>query len=127
MKGYKITPQRQKIVEILGRAGCRLTAREIHQRLRKELPAVSIDTVYRNLHLLSAVGLTHHIQLASGAVYELTTDLSHHHHLYCVDCEKVVCIKYCPDLQGYSEQAGRYGFELVGHTFALQGRCSDCR
>lgn len=126
-KGYKLTSQRRKIIEVLRQAGRRLAAREIHQRIRAELPAVSMDTVYRNLHLLCDVGLVHQISLSSGSVYELDADLCHHHHLICVDCEKVVCIEYCPDLQGYSEQAGRQGFDLIGHTFALQGRCSDCR
>jgi len=126
-KGYKLTSQRQKIIEVLRRVGCRLTARDIHQRIRVELPAVSMDTVYRNLHLLCDLGLLHQILLPSGSVYELAADLWHHHHLICVDCEKVVCIEYCPDLQGYREQAGRQGFDLIGHTFALQGRCPACR
>lgn len=126
--GYKLTSQRQQILEELRRAGRRLTAREIHRSLRAELPAISMDTVYRNLHLLCKIGLLHHIPLPSGSVYELAADLCHHHHhLICVDCERVVCIAYCPDLQGYSEQAVREGFDLVGHIFALQGRCSACR
>lgn len=126
-KGYKLTPQRLKIIELLRRADRRLAVREIHRKICEELPAVSMDTVYRNLRLLCDVGLVHQIALPSGSVYELAAGLCHHHHLICVDCEKVVCIEYCPDLQGYNEQAVRQGFDLLGHTFALQGRCPDCR
>jgi len=126
-KGYKLTSQRQKIIEVLRQAEQRLTTREIHQAICQTLPGVSLDTVYRNLHLLCEVGLVHQILLPSGAVYELTGSLRHHHHLICVDCEKVVCIPYCPDLKVCSEQVERQGFDLLGHTFALHGRCPDCR
>lgn len=126
-KGYKLTSRRQKIIEVLRQAASRLPAREIHRRMRVELPAVSMDTVYRNLHLLCNIGLLQQIPLLSGSVYELAADICHHHHLICIDCETVVCIEYCPDLQGYGEQAGKQGFDLVGHIFALQGRCPDCR
>ena len=95
--------------------------------MREALPGISLDTVYRNLHLLGDVGLVHQIILPSGAVYEITGDLCHHHHLICVDCEKVVCIPCCPDLKDFSEQVDRQGYDLVGHTFALHGRCPECR
>lgn len=125
--GYKLTPQRRRIIEALRKAGRRLTAKEIHSILRAKEPRLSLDTVYRNLRLLGEIGAVHHIPLNSGAVYETAADLNHHHHLVCIDCEKVVCISYCPDLQGCSEQAYLAGFDLLGHSFELYGRCADCR
>jgi Fe2+ or Zn2+ uptake regulation protein len=95
--------------------------------MQEILPRLSLDTVYRNLRLLAGIGVLHQISLSSGAVFELIGDISdHHHHLICVDCEKVVCFSYCPDFREYGETARKEGFSLLGHSFELFGRCADC-
>lgn len=126
-KGYKLTSQRRSILEAINRLGQRASARDIHNILRRKNPAISLDTVYRNLRLLAEIGIVHQISLPSGAVFELTDDGRHHHHLICVDCEKVVCIPYCPESCAYIEQAADAGFDVLGHMFEVYGRCSDCR
>jgi Fe2+ or Zn2+ uptake regulation protein len=125
-KGYKLTTPRRKIIEVLYRLGQRASAREIHSALHQKGPAISLDTVYRNLRLLAEIGVVHQISLQSGAVFELANDGHHHHHLICIDCDKVVCIPYCPESCTYQKQAAEAGFEVLGHTFELYGRCSDC-
>lgn len=126
-KGYKLTAQRQAILTALRHLGERASAKEIHEELCKEKPAISLDTVYRNLRLLAGIGIVQQILLQSGAVFELTDDDHHHHHLVCVDCEKVVCIPYCPESCVYTEQARAAGFAVLGHLFEVYGRCIDCQ
>ncbi|MDW7651691.1 MAG: Fur family transcriptional regulator [Bacillota bacterium] len=106
-------------------AGRRLSACEIHNAQLKKQPRISLDTIYRNLRLLSERGLVSLISLQSGAVHELA--VQHHNHLVCVDCEKVVCIDYCPNFREYNEQANRQGFNVLGHSFEVYGRCAGCR
>lgn len=126
-KGYKLTPQRQSILDALESLGQRSSARDVHSVLKKKKPAVSLDTVYRNLRLLAEIGIVQQISLSSGAVYELTEEQHHHHHLICVDCEKVVCIPFCPDSCAYTVQAKDAGFEVLGHLFEVYGRCEICQ
>jgi Fe2+ or Zn2+ uptake regulation protein len=126
-KGYKLTSQRRKIIETLHRSGHRASARDIYHLLRQSKSAISLDTVYRNLRLLAEIGIVHQISLQSGAVFELTHDGRHHHHLICVDCEKVVCIPFCPESFTYTEQATDAGFDVLGHMFEVYGRCDDCQ
>ncbi|MDW7650979.1 MAG: Fur family transcriptional regulator [Bacillota bacterium] len=123
--GYKLTKQRRQMIEALRKAGCRASAREVHAFLRQRNPSVSLDTVYRNLRILTEIGVVHQISLQSGAVFELAEH--HHHHLICVDCEKVVCIPYCPESQKYTAHASSEGFEVLGHNFEVYGRCSSCQ
>ncbi|MCW3489197.1 Fur family transcriptional regulator [Dethiobacter alkaliphilus] len=125
-KGYKLTSQRRQIIEALRLTGRRASAREIYEALSKDNPHISMDTVYRNLRLLTEIGVVHQISLQSGAVFELD-DKRHHHHLVCVDCEEVVCIPYCPEAKSYNEFAGSAGFEVLGHVFEVYGRCAACR
>lgn len=126
-KGYKLTAQRQAILAGLRRLGQRASAKEIYEELSKEKPVISLDTVYRNLRLLAEIGIVQQIFLQSGAVFELTDGRHHHHHLVCVDCEKVACIPYCPESCAYTEQARVAGFAVLGHLFEVYGRCADCQ
>jgi len=124
-KGYKLTPQRRLIIELVNRSDRRLNASEIHAYIEKKHPRISLDTVYRNLRLLAELGIVHQIPLQSGMVYE--SAVTHHHHLVCVDCGKVACLHYCPDYYAYSKQAETQGFEVLGHKFEVQGRCPSCK
>jgi Fe2+ or Zn2+ uptake regulation protein len=126
-KGFKLTVQRRRIIETLRQLGGRVSARDIHQALRKKNPSLSLDTVYRNLRLLTEIGLVHQISLQSGAVFELADDRRHHHHLVCIDCEKVACIEYCPEFPAYSDHAASEGFTVLGHIFEVYGRCTECQ
>ncbi len=126
-KGLKLTVQRRKIIETLHQLDGRMSARDIYQELQKKNPNLSLDTVYRNLRLLTEIGLVHHIPLPSGAVFELSDDGQHHHHLVCINCDKVSCIAYCPDLSGFSSYADSEGFKVLGHIFEVYGQCSECR
>jgi Fur family transcriptional regulator, zinc uptake regulator len=126
-KGYKLTRPRRKILETMMQMGERASARQIYEKLRPLDPSLSLDTVYRNLRLLTEIGVVHQISLQSGAVFELAEGERHHHHLICIDCEKVVCIPYCPESHTYHNQAAQAGFQVLGHTFEVYGRCSDCR
>jgi len=126
-KGYKLTQQRQQIMDVLLQGKTRLTAQEIFRQLKERNLSVSLDTVYRNLRLLTAIGIVQQISLQSGAVYELVQE-EHHHHLVCVDCEKIVCISSCPAMQAYLKDADdATGFDILGHNLELYGRCDDCR
>jgi len=126
-KGYKLTAQRQAILTGLRRLGQRASAREIYEELCKDKQGISLDTVYRNLRILAEIGLVQQIFLQSGALFELTDNRYHHHHLVCVDCEKVVCIPYCPESCLYTKQAQAAGFEVLGHLFEVYGRCAGCQ
>lgn len=126
-KGFKLTVQRRTIIDTLRQLGGRVSARDIHQTMRKKGTSLSLDTVYRNLRLLTEIGLIHQISLQSGAVFELADDKQHHHHLVCIDCEKVVCIEYCPDFPAYSDHAASEGFTVLGHIFEVYGRCTECQ
>lgn len=125
-KGYKLTSQRRQILEALHRMGRRASVREIYGMLCGQKPSISMDTIYRNLRLLTEIGAVHQISLHSGSVYELADESRHHHHLVCVDCESVVCIPFCPESHVYEKQAEDAGFRVLGHIFEVYGRCSAC-
>ena len=83
--GIKLTPQRLEIFREIARTGDHPDAEGIHKGVRKSMPMVSLDTVYRTLWLLKDLGLiktlgTHHDRARFDA------NLEHHHHFVCSKC-----------------------------------------
>lgn len=125
-RGLRATSQRIAILEALGSAGRALTAREVHERVRAAYPTVSLDTVYRTLSALAAVGLVGQINLQNreAARFELQGD-AHHHHAVCLGCGQCYCLPSCPAGMDQVER-GVQGFRVVGHAFEVYGYCAAC-
>lgn len=124
-RGYRLTPQRQMVLEAVGELG-HATPEEIALSVRTTAPAVNISTVYRTLELLEELALVRHTHLGHGApTYSIARD-DDHVHLVCRDCGSVEEVEAAliEDLVG--ELATKRGFAVdVGH-FAVFGRCSGC-
>jgi Fur family ferric uptake transcriptional regulator len=125
-RGYRITPQREMIVEALAHAGGHVTAEEIYDRVRDRTSVVNIATVYRTLDLLVAVGLASRVDLWDGRVVYTTLQHGPHVHLVCRNCGEV----YNADFQLFEplgEQIrSRYPFIPDLHHLSLLGLCLDC-
>lgn len=125
--GYKITPQRRAIIEILLQAARPLTVAEISQKLQPLFPDTSQDTVYRNLRLLTELGLV--AQIRSSTAYSDCFELlkEHHCHLVCLGCGTITCLPGCP-VHGWQPPAHiSEDFLVTGHLFELHGYCRRCR
>lgn len=124
-RGYRLTPQRQLVLEAVGELG-HATPEEIVTAVRRVASGVNISTVYRTLELLEELGLVQHAHLGHGAsTYSVTTD-DDHVHLVCRDCGGVD--EAPPSVVGpvVAELAATRGFTVdVGH-FAVFGRCKGC-
>ena len=56
-QGYRLTPQRNLIWEVLRDAGRHMTAEEVAAEARRTMPDVNVSTVYRTLELLVSLDL----------------------------------------------------------------------
>ena len=84
-EGIKLTHQRMQIFREVARTRDHPDAEKVFQRVRKHLPTVSLDTVYRTLGLLNDLGLV----TTLGSSRERTrfdANLSSHHHFVCDLC-----------------------------------------
>jgi Fur family peroxide stress response transcriptional regulator len=83
--GVRITHQRTEVFRELARSDEHPDAETAYQRVRRRVPAISRDTVYRTLSTLEAQGLIRRTEvLVSPARYDANTDL--HHHFVCMVC-----------------------------------------
>jgi Fur family transcriptional regulator, ferric uptake regulator len=124
-RGYRLTPQRQLVLEAVGELG-HATPEDISTAVRRTASGVNISTVYRTLELLEELGLVQHTHLGHGApTYSVTTD-DDHVHLVCRGCGEVQ--EAAVDVMGEAVRrlADERGFALdVGHV-ALFGTCARC-
>jgi Fur family ferric uptake transcriptional regulator len=96
---------------------------------RKRHPSVGFATVYRTMKLLEEAGVAHarHFGDAKETLYEIAAGRSHHDHLICESCGRIVEF-VSPEVERLQDQiAARHGFELSRHRHELYGRCSLCR
>lgn len=128
--GYKLTPQRQAIVDtIIDSVGKHLTVEEIFDIVKVRRPEIGLATVYRTIMLMHDENIVTRLDLKDGtARYELTrTDEEHtHHHLVCIKCSKVY--EFMGDLlDPLEEEIGKkYNFKILDHSLKFYGICNEC-
>ncbi|OFI05424.1 ferric uptake regulation protein [Clostridium acetireducens DSM 10703] len=129
-KGYKLTPQRRAIVDIIIRnEGKHLTTEELYDLVKKECPEIGLATVYRTLQLLEEIGVVCKLDLHDGCSrYELIHEEENHqhHHLICSNCEKVIEVRedLLENLEKDIEE--KYNFKISNHSVKFYGICSEC-
>jgi Fur family transcriptional regulator, ferric uptake regulator len=130
-KGYKLTPQRRAVLNIImENQGQHLNTEEIYDLVKVPCPDIGLATVYRTLQILDEMGLILKINLDDGCNrYEFNTNQEdhQHHHLICKGCGTI--IEVGEDLlEPLEEQiAEKYQFEITDHKVKFFGLCSKCR
>lgn len=123
----KMTPQRKEILRILLAATKHLSAKEVFNRIRKNFPRASFDTVYRNLHLLVELHIVNRLDFSDGCRrYEINDRHTHHHHLVCLGCGGAWELPVCP-LENIRVDEGERQFQVVTHRFEVFGYCAACQ
>lgn len=128
-EGQRYTVNRKALVDVLLSAGQPLAIPEI-LATRRGLPQSS---VYRNLVVLQQAGVVRRVVGADEfARYELTEDLTeHHHHMICTSCGTVSDFTMSPRLeaslgQAMTRVASGVGFAAQSHRLDVIGLCRRC-
>jgi Fe2+ or Zn2+ uptake regulation protein len=126
MNNYRMTPQRRLILEELRKTKKHPTASEVYQLVRKNIPDISMGTVYRNLAILIKQGKIQRINNGSkkerydGNPYE-------HFHIKCTECGRI------DDLpEDLVENIKRnininFDYKITGYDLFFYGLCPDCK
>ena len=86
--GVKLTPQREAIFREVARSRKHPDAETVFKRLRRRLPMLSLDTVYRNLCLFDGLGLMERVAVGSHRA-RFDADTAAHQHIVCASCGDV--------------------------------------
>ncbi|HYE84233.1 MAG TPA: Fur family transcriptional regulator [Clostridia bacterium] len=130
-KGYKLTPQRRSILDIiLETEGRHLSAEEIYELVKNKCPDIGLATVYRTMQMFDEVGLVYKHNFDDGrSRYELNhhNEDHQHHHLICVGCNTVIEVEedLLEQLEAGIEK--KYNFKINNHNVKFFGYCEKCR
>lgn len=126
--GFSNTAQRRAIAEAFFSFPGHHTLEEFYHHVCQLDATIGQTTVYRTLKLLCAAGLASEIQFGDNvARYEVAAPNSHHDHLVCLKCGRIIEI-YDPRIESIqNEIALKNDFSLSGHTHNLYGACASCR
>lgn len=83
--GLKVTHQRVEIFRVVASTDEHPDVLTIFHRVRKRIPTISLDTVYRNLKLLAEQGVISILGMSQENV-RFDGNLGPHHHFVCVKC-----------------------------------------
>jgi Fur family peroxide stress response transcriptional regulator len=121
---YRLTKQRSAVLRALGDGG-HVSAETILDRVRREMPAVSLGTIYRTLDILREIGLVQIFSHAgSAARYEAA--LEKHQHLLCSKCRSLTNIRADGLADMAHDIARREGFSDIDFALTIVGECHDC-
>lgn len=123
--GIKLTHQRLEVFQEVAQAADHPDAEQVFQRVRKRMPTISLDTVYRTLWLLNDLGLI----ITLGTSRERTrfdANLSRHHHFVCTRCGFTRDF-YSDDLNNLRlpELVGALG-SVEATLVEVKGVCREC-
>lgn len=123
--GLQVTYQRLAIYQALYHTKEHPSAEEIYQQVRKRFPMISLGTVYKTLERFYEVGLIQKVSPVTE-VARYDANISHHHHLICLECQTIKDIEDPVGDQPLSIPESD-GFQVLRHQVILQGYCPMCR
>ncbi len=126
-EGYRLTPARQAVLQVLAESQQALDATQIFDRARQRYAHLGLVTVYRTLETMLALGLVQRVHCPSQCARYVATEPGHQHLLVCRGCGRVWYFEG-DDLDALMQAvAGESGFSIEEHWLQLIGLCEECR
>lgn len=123
--GVKVTRQRLEIIREVVLATGHPSIGEVYEAVRVRMPSISLDTVYRTMRTLSAMGMIHPVG-SSGERVRFDADQTPHHHFLCSICGEAYDF-VCPELDAIPVPSQALALGLVrGSRIEVRGVCRKC-
>ncbi len=123
--GFKVTPQRIQLLEVLSKEERPLTVSE----LKEKLAGIDQVTIYRALEAMATKEIVRKVDTKHAYThYELVATKAHHHHAICIVCGMVEDVELClpPTLEQEVRKRLKHFSAISGHSLEFIGRCKQC-
>jgi Fur family peroxide stress response transcriptional regulator len=124
-RGLASTHQREVIYRVAASRMDHPTPEAIYDRVKREIPSVSLATVYKNLKMFLEAGLLREVTIHHGSL-RLDPNTDPHHHLVCERCKSIT------DLPEDGIEPVRMrsklpkGFHVQRYSVEFIGLCPKC-
>jgi Fur family peroxide stress response transcriptional regulator len=120
-RGFRFTPQRRQVYDVLLQKRDHPTAEQVFIRAKRQMPDISMATVYNCLDALVKCGVARQVAMERGAA-RFCPNMHEHCHFYCDICESVFDI----NLDSHAAIPLPKGFHAERYDLAIHGRCAAC-
>lgn len=120
-RGFRFTPQREEVYVVLLRERDHPTAEEVFIRAKREMPDISMATVYNCLDALVKCGLVRQVTLERGAT-RFCPNMREHGHFYCDSCKRIFDV----ELRAAAGIPLPRGYRAERYDIAIHGQCPAC-
>ncbi len=126
MNTSKRSKQREAILEVLRGTKVHPTADWVYSEVRKEIPNISLGTVYRNLSKLSEDKIIIKLGLGTG-VEHFDGNPEPHYHVMCTRCGEISDIDAKPLIELNDWASKQFSGEIYEHSAVFFGKCEKCK
>ena len=121
MKNTRYSFQREVIYNNVMSRKDHPTAEQIYEDVKKEIPNISLGTVYRNLNFLADEGKILKVDLEKS-VFDSTLEV--HNHMLCEKCRRVVDVDVDFDKVNFFDKIGNI---ITKADIRFTGICARCK
>ena len=124
--GIAMTHQRQVLYEVMQGMEGHPSPEEVYDRVKEKVPAISLATVYKNIHLFVESGIFRKMSLHHGSV-RVEMNNEDHHHMVCSRCKEITDIGekelgLVPTRRKLAD-----GFLVERYSVDVIGLCAKCQ
>ena len=123
--GLAFTHQRQIIYQAVMAAKDHPTPEAVYDKVRRQIPSISLGTVYKNINTFLETGILKEVSLHHGTL-RVDANVHPHYHLVCRVCRSII------DLDERDVEPARVlsrvpaGFRVERQNVEIIGICESC-
>ncbi len=125
-RGFRVTLQRQLILDAICQGGGHTTPDEVYERVRATAPTINRATVYRNLDFLCEMRLIVAARIGRRTLYEIAGEAPHHH-LVCRTCNTIEPLGHDIVRACFARIEREQRFAVDMDHVTLFGLCENCQ
>ena len=125
-RGFKVTPQRLAVYNVLAHTTAHPNAETVYQELQPYYPTMSLATVYKALAILCEVGLAQELNVSEDS-FRYDANTQPHPHIRCTRCGRVDDVMQLPPDALEAQAAQETGYEIQAHQYYFFGLCPACQ
>ena len=120
------TKQKEAILRLVKSTNSHPTADWVYEQVRREIPNISLGTVYRNLKLLQQEGKILGLEFAA-TITRYDGNTQNHYHFVCQQCGYLCDLDEPVDTEHDERIAQKTGCDVFYHRSEFYGLCKDCQ
>lgn len=123
--GLALTHQREMIYRAVLESAGHPSPEKIYERVKRRIPAISLATVYKNLHTFLETGLLREVTPHHGTLL-LESNPEEHHHLVCVGCKTILDVEREAIGPVQFRRKPPAGYRILRHQVEILALCPGC-